>query len=380
MTEAHAPQEDFESNLDHDETVVEDGSENYDAPIGDYIVSNFGWGSDVEGLVNRLRRGEIHVPSFQRKFVWNRTEQSRFIESLLLGLPVPSIFLAKDAAENTEILNIVDGQQRLISLRDYLDGNFYLSGNDIHEKFRGRYFSREVAKTKKSKVLSGPDSRNLTNTIIHSIVIRPEFGRDASKYQNEYNRAVIQIFNRINTSGKPLQPHEIRASIFHGNFEKLLRELNKCESWRFLFGSTHPRLKDMECILRYIAIRENHANYHSPMKKFLDDFMGEYRTIEDCKADEIKTAFTKTTELLVQADGHQHVRSGNRFSLPRFDALMFGVDVYRSRHSNPRPSNIKKLITKLNSSRQFNNAISASVNNADRVQMRLNIAKKIFGA
>ena len=85
-----------------------------------YNVSSFGWDSDVEGLVRRLERGDIYIPGFQRAFVWTGPEKSRFIESLILGLPVPNVFLAKDA--NTKSLNIVDGQQRLRSLRDFLAG------------------------------------------------------------------------------------------------------------------------------------------------------------------------------------------------------------------------------------------------------------------
>ena len=187
-----------EETIEDDDTEVADGKEVNDEPPKRYNVSSYGWDSDVEGLVKRLKRGDIYVPGFQRGFVWTGPEKSRFIESLILGLPVPNVFLAQDA--KTRNLNIVDGQQRLRSLGDYLDGKFYLSGQDIQEELKGCYFSREVAKAKSSKVLSDSDARALADAVLHSIVIKPDPSYDDPDLGHEYNQAVIQIFKRLNLS------------------------------------------------------------------------------------------------------------------------------------------------------------------------------------
>ena len=85
------------------------------ADVKQYTISGYGADFDVEGLVRRLNRGDIEIPEFQRTFVWNQTRASRFVESLLMGLPVPGIFLYRDKGSQT--LRVIDGQQRLLSLQ-----------------------------------------------------------------------------------------------------------------------------------------------------------------------------------------------------------------------------------------------------------------------
>lgn len=87
-----------------------------------YDITSFGADYDVEGLVRRLQRGDIFIPSFQRNYVWNQSLASRFIESLLLGLPIPGIFLARETESNKLI--VIDGQQRLRTLQFFYDGFF----------------------------------------------------------------------------------------------------------------------------------------------------------------------------------------------------------------------------------------------------------------
>ena len=91
------------------------------APVH-FQITSFGVDFDVDGLCRRLERGEIVVPRFQRSFVWNLRQASRFVESLLLGLPVPGIFLSRDFDEDKYV--IIDGQQRLKSLQLFRDGVF----------------------------------------------------------------------------------------------------------------------------------------------------------------------------------------------------------------------------------------------------------------
>src|SRR3989304_6490807 len=78
-----------------------------------YSITSYGADFDVDGLVKRIDRDDIFVPPFQRGYVWNINQASRFIESLLLGLPVPGIFLSKD--DDRKLL-VIDGQQRLVTL------------------------------------------------------------------------------------------------------------------------------------------------------------------------------------------------------------------------------------------------------------------------
>ena len=375
--EQNEPLEHEEKN-EPDDTEVEDASEENDAPPNRYNVSSYGWDSDVEGLVKRLKRGDIYVPGFQRGFVWNGPEKSRFIESLILGLPVPNVFLAQDG--KTKNLNIVDGQQRLRSLWDYLEGRFYLTGKEIQEELRGCYFSSEVAKGKKSKALEDRDARALSDAVLHSIVIKPDPTHDDPERGHEYNQAIIQIFRRLNTSGKPLQAHEIRASIFYGPLDNLLRELNKNEAWRELFGKPHSRLKDMELILRFIALRDIHGEYRAPMPKFLDNFMEENRDIEAARAGEIEEAFKRVVTLVEETIGKEGLRAGNTLSVSRFDAVMAGFDEYIQMHPTPSSSELSDRLMALEADDEYQWSIDEFVNDTDRVKKRIERARAIFGA
>lgn len=360
-----------------EDTVVSDPTEEEVLPDR-YNVSSYGWDSDVEGLVKRLRRGDIYVPGFQRGFVWNGPEKSRFIESLILGLPVPNVFLAQDS--KTRSLNIVDGQQRLRSLWDYLDGKFLLTGQEIQEELRGRYFSREVAKAASSKVLSDADARSLADAVLHATVIKPDPAHDDPDRGHEYNQAVVQIFRRLNTSGKPLQAHEIRTSIFYGSLDTAIRALNEDGNWRELFGKPHPRLKDMELILRFIALREDYEAYRSPMPKFLDTFMEKNRDISVEKIDELKERFTNVAGLVSKTIGKEGLRSGNTLTVSRFDAIMTGFDAYLETHVDENSEEVLGRLKQLETDKKFQWSIEEFVNDTDRVKARISRAKSIFGA
>lgn len=359
------------------DTEVQDVLEEEYTQPNRYNVSSYGWDSDVEGLVKRLKRGDIYIPGFQRGFVWNGVEKSRFIESLILGLPVPNVFLAQDAKGKK--LNIVDGQQRLRSLWDFLEGKFFLTGSEIQEELKGCYFSRDVAKAKTSKVLDDNDARSLLDAVLHSIVIKPDPLHDDPNHGHEYNQAIIQIFRRLNTSGTPLQSHEIRASIFYGPLDSLLRELNENLAWREIFGKKHSRLKDMELILRFIALRENYTEYRSPMPKFLDNFMENNRDMKEEKVTEIKEAFEAAASLVKETIGKDGLRSGNTLTVSRFDAVMAGLDAYLEAHSELIKDDVLHRLQNLENDADYKWSIDEFVNDTERVKKRIERARSIFG-
>ena len=105
--------EELEGEISPDDEVV---------PLVSYDVTSYGSDPEVEGLVGRLRRGDIIIPPFQRDYVWRQPEASKFIESLLLGLPVPGVFFATDPNTNKQL--VIDGQQRLKTLLFFYDGFF----------------------------------------------------------------------------------------------------------------------------------------------------------------------------------------------------------------------------------------------------------------
>ena len=111
-----------------DDEQIEDATGDADLPFR-YSISSYGADYPVDGLVKRLKDGTIYVPPFQRSYVWSIRDASRFVESLLLGLPVPGVFLAKE--EPTNKLLVIDGQQRLRSLQFFYDRLFEPTGREF---------------------------------------------------------------------------------------------------------------------------------------------------------------------------------------------------------------------------------------------------------
>lgn len=229
------------------------------------------WGADLSfrEIITMYEEGELLKPELQRKYVWDKPEASRFIESLLLGLPVPSIFLA-ESKDETKL--IVDGYQRIMTVYDYVRGIFSKDGKTfkltnskrINERWRGKAFSE----------LSEADQRKIRKSSIHAIIFvqtEPK-GGDSS---------LFQIFERINTGGKTLTAQEIRNCVYQGDFNSLLFELNEDDNWRALLGKDDPdpRMLDLEFILRFFALQDervvNSDKRQISLKQHLNTFMDE---------------------------------------------------------------------------------------------------------
>ena len=359
------------------ETEVEEAESSEIEEPSRFEVSSYGWDSDVEGLVKRMNRGDIKLPGFQRGFVWSLTEQSRFIESLIIGLPVPNIFLARD--NDSKTLNIIDGQQRLKTLQRYLGGDFPLSNSKkIHEDLRGCYFNQEVAKSAKSKVLEDTDERTLSDSILHSIVIRPDPSSDSKDYGYEYNDAVIQIFRRLNTSGKALQPQEVRSCIFYGPFDKLLHDLNKNLAWRSLFGVEHSRYKDIEVILRFFALNESFKSYKAPMPSFLDKYMEKNRNAGSQQLIEMRNVFENVTSLLLNAGGDSLFKAGGTFLLSKFDAITVGLAKAHASGITFKDIDIKSKIEILLNDKDYKDSTTEFINDTGNVTKRISAAIRVF--
>ncbi len=115
--------EEIEGDIPQEDDVV---------PSVSYDVTSYGSDPEVEGLVGRLNRGDIIIPSFQRDYVWRQPEASKFIESLLLGLPVPGVFFATEAKSNKKL--VIDGQQRLKTLKFFYEGYFNPQPGDKRQR------------------------------------------------------------------------------------------------------------------------------------------------------------------------------------------------------------------------------------------------------
>jgi uncharacterized protein with ParB-like and HNH nuclease domain len=281
-----------------------------------YDITSYGADYDVEGLVKRLDRGDIFIPSFQRDYVWNQVEASRLVESLLLGLPVPGVFLAKD--NDTNKLSVIDGQQRLKSLLFFYKGFFNPKDDDTRKKvFRLKNVQPQF-EGKTYDELDEEDRINLDDSIIHSTIIKQETPSDD-------NTSIYHVFERLNTGGRKLTPQEIRTAIYIGKLNDLILQLNDYPAWRELFGRKSNRLKDQEMILRFFAFYHLLDNYTKPLKEFLNKFNNKYKNPKDDEIERLSNIFKRTTDVILKYFGKNAFRPDRVFNASAFEVLMVGI-------------------------------------------------------
>lgn len=337
-----------------------------------YSIASYGADYPIDSLVKRIDNNDILVPTFehedelandidafQREYVWPRPKADRFIESLLLGLPVPGIFLVKE--EDTGRLLVLDGHQRLFTLKCFYNGlihgrEYRLAG--IQERFVGKTY----------KELDVADRRRLDDSIIHATIVKQE---EPSKDWS----SIYSIFERLNTGGITLQPQEIRMALYHGPFSALLRELNNVSEWRDLVGPVSRRLKDVELILRFFALLYHHAKYTSPMKDFLNRYMATNKKMEKQSETELKDLFHKTCSAILAALGSVAFRPERAVNAALVDALMVGAGTAILKTGGVDYGKLTKARSALLSDEKFMDAISTGTSQKPKVDLR--IAKSI---
>ena len=329
-----------------------------------YEMTSYGADFDVDGLVRRLESTDIVIPHFQRGFVWSLKQASRFIESLLLGLPVPGIFLSRQPT--TQQLLVIDGQQRLSTLRQFKRGiwtnqrkEFLLA--DVEARFEGKSYA----------TLEDRDRRALDNSIIHATVVKQD--------SPEGDSSVYKIFERLNTGGLTLSQQEIRTAIYFGPFTDLLATLNKNTDWRAVYGPPSNRMRDQELILRFLALAHNWNNYKRPMKTFLNDFMSKNRTLNPQKSAEFTKEFSETISLMYRALGQEAFRPKSSLNAAVFDASMFGL-LTRIRQQQEMPSSeqVNSSYKTLIALPGWDDATSKSTADDDTLRVRLLLATSAF--
>ena len=350
--------------LELDETIVEDvADDSAEEVIPEYSIMSYGADFTVDSLVRRLRQDDIFIPPFQREFVWNQKMASRFVESLLLGLPVPGIFLSEE--EETKRLIVVDGQQRLKSLHYFYEGNFaakkfVLSG--IDSRFKGQTYDS----------LNAADRRTLDNSILHATIFRQDVPSDDSS-------SVYQVFERLNTGGRQLFPQEIRAAMYHGPFNDLLQELNGNSTWRELFGKVDKRMKDRELILRFLAMHFNRADYKSPWKRFLNTYMAGNRNLQRQSKGEIKRVFENAMETVYAHLGSHAFKSDkNRFAAAVFDSVAVGIAHRLERGDIQNGKMLKAQYESLMKNENYRKVIYGGTAHTKVVNTRLDLAIDAF--
>lgn len=215
-------------------------------------------------------------PDFQRKYKWDKDgniRASRFIESCLMRIPIPACYFAEN--ENN-FHNVIDGVQRITTIKKFFNDEFSLEGLTIYPELNGKKFT-ELEDLKST----------LESTTIRCIVLRKENPKEL----------VHEIFARLNQGAVKLTDQEIRHAIYPGVFDNLLTELGDIP---FIAEFQNSKSKDdrsnEEIVLRFFALQNDLTDYESKLSEYLDKYMSDKQNIELAEAEEMRSEFTSTLE------------------------------------------------------------------------------------
>jgi hypothetical protein len=354
---------------------------------------------NVLTIYNFLESGAVRIPGFQRNYVWDLGRASKLIESLILGLPVPQVFLYE--VERNKFI-VIDGQQRLMSIYYFLKQRFPKKEKrpelrrifDEHGKIPDeivhddRYF--ENFRLKLAEVLPSHTNRfkNLSYATlgtyktqfelrtIRNVIIKqtaPQ-GDDSSMYE---------IFNRLNTGGINLKPQEIRTSMYHSEFYEMLYRANAKPEWRRILAFQEPDLhmKDVEVLLRGFALLMDGREYAPSMVRFLNQFSRKCRglTAERLKyLSELLDSFILACAKLPE-DAFLN-KKNRRFNVALYESTF--ASICHDAASNERLLNgevsLDRLI-QLEEDPEFLGAMLEGTTQTKNVNKRLERARKIVG-
>ncbi len=279
---------------------------------------------EIASLLGKFQRGRLNVqPEYQRQFVWDKVKSSRLVESALLDIPLPVVYLSeeKDGKEN-----VIDGQQRLTSFFSFINGklpdgsDFKLTGLNVFGELNGKKYSE----------LSDELQDKISYYKLRTIKFKKESDNDLQ----------FEIFARLNTGSVPLNDQELRNCVFRGKFNKVLKELAEDPDFQYLLGLTVPdkRMKDREFVLRFASFHFNtYLNYKAPIKNFLNHTMEKYQDISNAEELNLRAAFKNTVQIiksLLDKNAFKRFYRGDdknkngkwetqRFNVSLFDILMY---------------------------------------------------------
>lgn len=318
----------------------DDDDDDDDSGIVEYDITSAPNDFNTKTIFDFIESGSVIIPAFQRNYVWDIRRASKLIESLVIGIPVPQVFLY-EASRNRFL--VIDGQQRLMSIYYFIkqrfprkekraelrrvfdlnskvpdaaldDDNFFEDFNlllprkptEQQNKLHGvRYGTLGDMKTTF-------DLRTIRNMIIKQLVPKDD---DSSVYE---------LFNRLNTGGMNLTPQEIRASMYHSSFYDMLHRINAKERWRDLLGLPDPdlRMKDIEFLLRGFAMLTANSEYKPSMKQFLNRFSRKARKLSSDDIQYFEQLFMGFLDASKELDSRSfHGKKGRKFNISMFEAI-----------------------------------------------------------
>jgi len=327
---------------------------------------------EIESLHRKYKSGKLDIqPDFQRHFVWDAAKSSRLIESALLEIPLPVVYLSEEAGSKE---SVIDGQQRLTAFFSFIDGKFP-NGKDF--KLSGLKVFPELNKK------SFKDLEEKNQDLIRFCKIRVIRFRSDSQSDLKF-----EVFERLNSGSVSLNDQELRNCIYRGSYNKLLKELSRDEDFRYLLGITEDdkRMGDVELVLRFAAFyHQTYLKYKSPIKAFLNHDMLQYQNMNAAQEAELRAAFKNSVTVirsLFDAHAFKRFNRGDeknpkgewepkKFNASLFDILMWSfANEDRNRIQRHLDSIREALIVLMTQDEKFIESIERSTSSVQAITHR----------
>ena len=322
----------------------------------DYDTRDF----PISFIVDQFLNEDYYIPDYQRKFVWPEEYKSRFIESLILGYPIPLLFLA-DTSEGR--LEIVDGVQRISTLSDFLDDTIILKKLTKLKSLNGFKFSD----------LPLSEQRRLKSKSLRVIVLRKDTELETR----------TDLFDRLNTSAYTAKNAEVRRGAYKTNaLMQLINKLAQSKEFSdvvYLSENKLKRREDTELVSRFFAYSNNYQNFVHSVTTFINEYIVETGENFDRKqSKEFEKEFKKVMKFAKKyyPNGFIKVMGNNRRDTPRvrFEALAVGAALALRENPNLVPS--KVLIENMLASDEFNKLVTSDGSNSkSRVKARIEFVR-----
>lgn len=269
-------------------------------------------------------------PDYQRDYVYDNKRASKLIESLLMGIPIPTLYLCQ---EDDESYSVIDGQQRITSFVRYLENEFTLVGLTELTELNGKSY----------KDLDKPIQKRLKTSSLRATVILKE--SQELKYE---------IFARLNQGAVSLKPQELRNCVYRGSFNNLLDELSTNKYLPTLFRDENKRKSYQERILRFFALR-NYTQYKSSISKTMNSYMAEHQNDDDTAIAVQKKLYTGTIDIIKQVLGEEAFLAMDRekgthidkFSGSVYDSIIIPFSFFDAHSLMSHADDIRKAIAEL---------------------------------
>lgn len=381
-----------------DELLVEEDDIQDDGQIDEYDLTATPNDFNVITINSFMESGAIKIPGFQRNFVWDIKKSSKLIESLILGLPVPQLFLY-ESARNSFL--VIDGQQRMMSIFYFIKKRFpkkekraeirkiFDEHDTIPEEIleNDEYFQPfklSLSKTtdKKKNKFHGLNYATLADyksqfdlRPIRNIVVKQNVPKDDDS-------SIYEIFNRLNSGGVNLTPQEIRGCLYHSKFYAMLAKLNYSSEWRSVLNMENLdiHMKDIELLLRCFAMAEEYKNYKPSLANFLNSFSKKSRNFDSEYVDYLEKLFISFLTSIKGVNKDLFIsQKSKRFNIFLFEALFASL----ANRCIKERSMITLVITEdqineIIADKDFEEASIGGTTNSTNVSKRLEVAEKII--